>query len=121
MVKFLRYPYWSLASLSTVIQADIFAIIQLIKDASRATSAASVRMAASLSACSPSRNATSLKLQSRLHIAKGKTEDALSSTHRHLDRTSYWRAEECEPLKAAAKQTKVDTISLRLEIDALNA
>lgn len=60
-VQLLRYPYWSLASLSTVIQADIFAIIQLIKDASRATSAASVRMAASLSACSPSRNGTLLR------------------------------------------------------------
>lgn len=56
----------------------------------------------------------------RQHVAKGRRENALSAVHRHLDRSSYWRAE-YERVKEALDAAETDRIYLKLELDRLKA
>jgi hypothetical protein len=56
----------------------------------------------------------------RQHIARGRRENALSSVHRHLDRSSYWRAE-YERAKSAFRTAEGEAVDLRREIERLKA
>ncbi|KAK5167829.1 uncharacterized protein LTR77_007528 [Saxophila tyrrhenica] len=54
----------------------------------------------------------------RQHVAKGRRENALSSAYRHLDRSSYWRAE-FERMKAALESVEGENVDLKREVDGL--
>ncbi|KAI7544688.1 sure-like protein [Hortaea werneckii] len=52
------------------------------------------------------------------HIAQGSREQALSSVHRHLDRSSWWRGE-CERTKEALSAARDQTVDLQREVEVL--
>ena len=52
------------------------------------------------------------------HGAKGRRDQALSSTYRHLDRSSYWRSE-YERMKEACKTSEGSVTDLKLENESL--
>ncbi|KAK4504700.1 hypothetical protein PRZ48_002661 [Zasmidium cellare] len=54
------------------------------------------------------------------HVAKGRQADAISSRHRHLDRSSYWHAE-YEHAKDALKKAQDASTDLRRENEILKA
>lgn len=54
----------------------------------------------------------------RQHGAKGCRDQALSSTYRHLDRSSYWRSE-YERMKDACQTAEGSLVDLKLENDSL--
>lgn len=54
----------------------------------------------------------------RQHIAKGRRENAISSAHRHLDRSSYWRSE-YERVKHALQIAEGEAVDLRMEVERL--
>jgi hypothetical protein len=54
----------------------------------------------------------------RQHGTKGRRDQALSSTYRHLDRSSYWRSE-YERMKDACKTAEGSVLGLKLENDSL--
>lgn len=54
----------------------------------------------------------------RLHIAKGRRSDALSSSHRHLDRSSLWSSE-YERMKDANEAAEKKLADLKLENERL--
>ena len=56
----------------------------------------------------------------RQHIAKGRREDALSSVHRHLDRSSFWHSE-YKRVSDLLQSSEAERIDLKLEIDRLKA
>ncbi|KAI6855792.1 hypothetical protein KC338_g8705 [Hortaea werneckii] len=54
----------------------------------------------------------------RQHIAQGSRDQALSSVHRHLDRSSWWRCE-YERTKEALDAAQDQTVDLQREVEAL--
>lgn len=54
----------------------------------------------------------------RQHIAKGRRSDALSSSHRHLDRSSHWRSE-YERMKDANEAAEKNLADLKVENEKL--
>ena len=50
------------------------------------------------------------------HVAKGRRADTLSSTHRHLDRSSMWRSE-YERMRGAYKEAEEQLAKLKAEND----
>ncbi|KAK4910303.1 hypothetical protein LTR49_020984 [Elasticomyces elasticus] len=56
----------------------------------------------------------------RQHIAKGHRGNAISSTHRHLDRSSHWRSE-YERVKDALRTSEGEAVDLKMEVEKLKA
>ena len=56
----------------------------------------------------------------RRHIANGPRGNAISTTFRHLDRSSYWRSE-CERAKETLKSAEGENAELQRQIAALKA
>lgn len=56
----------------------------------------------------------------RRHVSKGRRENALSSTYRHLDRSAFWRSEH-DRATSALKASEQEAVQLRLEIETLKA
>lgn len=56
----------------------------------------------------------------RQHVAKGLRENAISSLHRHLDRSSFWRAE-FERVNKEKTVAQDEVIDLEREIQTLKA
>ncbi|EME47515.1 hypothetical protein DOTSEDRAFT_50899 [Dothistroma septosporum NZE10] len=50
------------------------------------------------------------------HVAKGRRDRTISSQHRHLDRSSYWRSE-AERMKAQVKAWESHAINLQKQLD----
>ncbi|KAK4888876.1 hypothetical protein LTR27_012275 [Elasticomyces elasticus] len=56
----------------------------------------------------------------RQHIAKGRRENTISSSHRHLDRSSHWRSE-YERVKDALRISEGEAADLKMEVEKLKA
>lgn len=56
----------------------------------------------------------------RLHFAKGKRSDAISTEYRHLDRSSFWRSE-FHRIEDKAKDLEDENTDLRMEVERLRA
>ncbi|CAK4030157.1 Hypothetical predicted protein [Lecanosticta acicola] len=56
----------------------------------------------------------------KLHIAKGRRQDAVSTVHRHLDRSAFWRSE-YERMKDSFKSVEDEATDLRREIVVLKS